>query len=267
MELQSEADRMKKRVLPPVSKCIKAAIIPVLFLAVWETAGRCGWIDVAILTMPSKIIEGWVDLWEQGRYQQYLIDSMSRFIKGFFAGTLTGILLGTIMGLSAKVREYLGSTTSLLRSIPLLVWVPIAILSLGVGESTKVLLVGIGCFWAVFLNTMDGIKSVDQKYIEVANVLEKNKLQTIVKVVFPAAFPSIVTGLRSGFSNAWRSIAAAEMIGASSGIGFIISYGREISRADLMYVGLVTIAIIGLLLDFILVQLQDRMLARYYGKA
>lgn len=246
---------------------LKAAMIPVLFLVIWEIAGERGSINVSILSMPSKILNGWIKLWQDGKYQTYLVVSTIRFVKGFVAGSVAGLLLGTVMGLSKRITAYLGATTSLLRSIPLIAWVPIMILSLGVGEATRVILVAIGCFWSVFLNAMDGIKSVDLRYIEVADVLEKKSVETVVKVVIPAAFPSIVTGLRSGFSNAWRSIVAAEMIGTSSGIGFIISYGREINRPDFMYVGLVTVAIIGLLIDTVLVYVQNKMLSRYYGKA
>ena len=254
---------MDNKVFSLIKKCLKAAVIPVLFLAVWEYAGRKGSINVSILTMPSKIVAGFIELWEDNKYQTYITVSSLRFAKGFVLGAVSGLVLGTILGLSKKVNEYLGAVFSLLRSIPLIAWVPIAILTLGVGEFTKTVLVGIGCFWSVFLNTMDGIKGVDNRYVEVANVLEKKHYETVIKVVLPAAFPSVVTGLRAGFSSAWKSIVAAEMIGASSGIGFIISYGREINRAELMYVGLVTVAVIGLLLDIVLVHIQNRVLNRY----
>lgn len=249
-----------------IVKYVKAAIIPILFLIIWEYAGRTGKIDVSILCMPSKIWDSWMELWQKGKYQTYLLVSLGRFLKGFLLGTAAGLCLGTLLGLSKRVRVYLSPVTSLLRPIPLLAWVPIVILSLGVGEFTKTFLIAIGCFWEVFLNTMDGIKGVDLKYIEVAEVLEKRRMTTILHVVFPAAFPSIVTGLRAGFGNSWKSIVASEMIGASSGIGFIISYARETSRADLMYIGLVTIAIIGLILDIILIHVQDLMLNRYFGR-
>lgn len=250
-----------------IIKSIKAAILPVLFLAVWEIMGRKGIINTSILAMPSKILAKWIEMLENGKYPDYLLVSAGRFIKGFALGTICGLFIGTLMGLSRHANDFLGASTSLLRSIPVVAWVPIAILSLGVGESTKVILVAIGCFWAVFLNTMDGVKSVDFRYLEVAKVLEKNKHEVISRVVFPAAFPAIVTGLRSGFSNSWRGIVAAEMIGASSGIGYMISYGREVARPDMMYVGLVTVAVIGFLLDAILIHLQNMMLSRYNKKS
>lgn len=260
---REENMKIKSKTASTIVAIIKAAILPILFVIVWESAGRKGSIDVAILSMPSKILENWIEMFGNGKYQAYLLISVQRFVKGFIFGAIFGLIFGTIMGLSKRANEYLVAMVGLLRSIPLIAWVPIAILSIGVGEKTKVILVAIGCFWSVFLNTMDGIKSVDQKLTEVALVLEKNTLTRIVKVVFPAAFPNIITGLREGFSNSWRSIVAAEMIGASAGIGFMISYAREISRPAMMYVGLITIGIIGLLLDLILIQIQKKVLSAY----
>lgn len=259
---------MKGMKIPEKAKSIiKAAVFPILFILCWQLLGKNDIINTSVLSMPSKIWDKWTEMLDNGKYVDYLLVSFGRFIKGFALGTACGLILGTLMGLSKQANAFLGAATSLLRSIPVIAWVPIVILSLGIGEITKVILVAIGCFWAVFLNTMDGIKTVDFKYLEVAKVLEKNKYVVISKIVFPAAFPSIVTGLRSGFSNAWRGIVAAEMIGASSGIGYLISYGRESARPDMMYVGLITVAIIGLLLDLILIHLQGMMLSRYNKKA
>lgn len=252
---------MEKQKVPV--KIVKALIVPVLFFLLWEICGRLGKMNVSILTMPSLIVESWIELIQNGKYRIYLSVSFLRFLKGFSFGSLLGLILGTVMGLSKRISAYFNASASLLRSIPLIAWVPIVILTMGVGEKSRAILVAIGCFWSVFLNTMDGMKSVNYRYLEVAEVLEKSRMEIITQVVFPAAFPSIVTGLRAGFSNSWRSIAAAEMIGASSGIGFIITYGRESSRPDLMYVGLVSVAVIGLILDIILVHIQDRMLQRY----
>ncbi|MGN0328870.1 MAG: ABC transporter permease [Lachnospira sp.] len=246
---------------------IVPALFPVIFLLVWQIAGVNEWIDISILSYPEEVIECWGKYLRNGKYLKYLIDSTYRFFMGFFFGSLAGLILGLIMGLSKWVSRIFSATTSLLRSIPLIAWVPICILSLGTGETTRILLVSIGCFWSVFINTMDGIKGVDYKLVEVAKELEKNWIVTVTEVIIPAAFPSIVTGLRSGFSMSWKSIVAAEMIGASSGIGFIISYAREIQRPDMMYIGLVTVAIIGLILDIILVRIQDSMLSRYSNKS
>lgn len=246
-----------------VIKIVKAAIIPIVFILLWETAARSGFVQISIVSSPSKIFESFLELFAKGKYQLYFGVSTERFFKGFILGSICGLLFGILMGLSNRANSYLVAMVGLLRSIPLVAWVPIAILSLGVGELTKDILVAIGCFWSVFLNTADGIKSVNPNYLEVATVLEKRKTTKIVKVVLPAAFPNVITGLREGFSNSWRSIVAAEMIGASSGIGYIITYGREISRPDLMYVGLITIAIVGLVLELLLLQIQKVVLNSY----
>lgn len=242
---------------------VSPVFAPMIFFAIWEVAAKNNWIDVSVLSSPSEILKTWGKNINNGKFFKYLWISLLRFFEGFIAGSIVGLLLGIVMGLSKKIDHYFSSFTSLLRSIPLIAWVPIAIFALGIGESTRILLVAIGCFWSVFLNTQDGIKSVDNKLLEVAKKFEKGRMYTVVKVVIPAAFPNIVTGLRAGFSNSWRSIVAAEMIGASSGIGYLITYGRETQRPDLMYQGLITIAVLGLLLDIVLIKVQNRMLKKY----
>lgn len=254
-------DRIKKS---RIIKILQGALIPIVVLVLWEKGARGGNIDTSILSSPSEIVLSWKQLLQQGKYQEYLFVSIDRFAKGFFFGTLCGLSLGTFLGLSKRANKYLVAIIGLLRSIPLIAWVPIVILSMGVGEVSKDVLVAIGCFWAVFLNTSDGIKGVDTRLTEVSYVLEKSLVTKVTRVVLPAAFPNIITGLREGFSNSWRSIVAAEMIGASSGIGFIISYSREISRPDLMFIGLLTVGIIGLTLDLVLLKLQAIVLRRYF---
>lgn len=241
---------------------IQIVFIPIVILIIWEVFARSGALSKSILPAPSVIGKTWKEYILNGTYQKYLLISLQRFLGGFTVGAVLGLALGIAMGLSRKVNILFTGITGLLRPIPNVGWIPLVILMFGVHESGKIVLVAIGCFWSVFINTIDGIKSVDSKYLELADSLEKNTYITITKIVIPAAFPSILTGIKQGFSNSWKSIVAAEMIAASAGIGFMISYARQVSRPDVMYVGLVTVALIGLLLDIVVNKVQDTILAR-----
>ncbi|MDR1810193.1 MAG: ABC transporter permease subunit, partial [Prevotella sp.] len=117
-------------------------------------------------------------------------------------------------------------------------------------------------FWPVLINVIDGIRNVDRKYLEVANILEKNKFQVLAKVVLPSALPNIFTGLRVGIGIAWMCVVGAELIAASSGIGYLIMYSRELLQSDVMYVGVFSIGLTGFLIDKLL-QLVERKLLKW----
>jgi sulfonate transport system permease protein len=142
----------------------------------------------------------------------------------------------------------------------MIAWIPMLILWAGIGEASKFAVIAIGTFWPVFLNTLQGIKNVDGKYLEVARILKKNKITTLCKVILPAALPSIFTGIRLGISSAWMSVVASEMIAASRGVGFLISYAREMSQPHIMWVGIAVIGLFGLVLDTLIVELERRVL-------
>jgi sulfonate transport system permease protein len=142
----------------------------------------------------------------------------------------------------------------------MIAWIPLLILWLGIGEEPKVTVIAIGSFWPVLLNTIQGIHSVDPKLLEVASILEKSKWTVVTKVVLPSALPSIFTGIRLGIGSAWTCVVAAEMIAASQGIGFLITYAREMTQVHVVLVGVFSIGLIGLLIDTLILKLQNHIL-------
>jgi sulfonate transport system permease protein len=139
-------------------------------------------------------------------------------------------------------------------------WIPLLILWMGIDEASKVTLIAIGTFWPVLVNTSRGIKNSDRKYLEVGIILEKTRFQMLTKVVLPSAFPFIFTGLRLGVGSAWTCVVTAEAIAAASGIGYLIMYARELSQPPVMFSAVATIAVIGLILDSLLLKLEKRVL-------
>ena len=163
------------------------------------------------------------------------------------------------MGLFKSVNAALNGIVSVLRPIPTIALVPIVILLAGIGFSSKVIIIAIGSFWPVLLNTIHGIQTVDNKLIEVAYTYRINKLKTTFKIIVPSAIPAILTGLRLGMSSAWMSVVAAEMIASSTGIGYLITLSRETANARVMYMCVLVIGVIGLFIDKGLTRLE-----RYY---
>ena len=153
------------------------------------------------------------------------------------------------MGLSKYINSFLGSIVGILRPIPMIAWMPLLILWFGIAEKSKYVVIAIGTFWSVLLNTIHGIHSVDPKLKEVATVLEKKPITVLFKVVYPAALPGIFTGIRLGMGAAWSCVVAAEMIAATKGIGYMIMYARELSKPDVLLVGMLSIGLVGLIID------------------
>ena len=241
-----------------------AVAAPLAVLLVWALGSNLGLIRPSILPSPQRVFQTLIDLCASGQMARDLSISMLRVLRGFSLGTLAGIVLGCIMGFSRTSNKILGSLVSILRPVPMLAWIPLFILWLGIGESSKTAVIFVGSFWSVLLNTIHGIQSTDPKLLEVAKVLKKNRLQVIFSVYLPSALPSVFTGLRLGMGSAWTCVVGAEMIAATSGIGYMINYARELAQPAKVFAGIIVIGAIGLLIDQVLLRLQRVLLKWSY---
>lgn len=235
-------------------------VVPLLLIAGWELLSLKGYIKPAILPAPSAIWSILVEMIKTGELQNHLLVSLWRVVKGFSAGAALGLVGGVLIGLSPRIERALVLITGLLRPIPIIAWVPVLILWMGIDEASKITVIAIGSFWPVLLNVVHGIRNTDRKYVEVATILEKSRWTLLTKVVLPSALPSIFTGIRIGIGIAWMSVVGAELIAASAGVGYMIMYARELSQADVMLVGVVSIGITGLLIDYLIRTLETRLL-------
>lgn len=258
----SKLDKSKKRYAYKIviRKIAIGAIIPVIILALWEIFGRNGVINQSILPRPSTLWKALEDMILSGSLKKHVSISIVRVIKGFAVGAALGLVIGTMVGLSRISSELLAALIGILRPIPIIAWVPVLILWMGIDEGSKVTLIAIGSFWPILLNTIRGILNADKKLLEVAHILEKNRRLILTKVIIPSALPSVFTGIRLGIGAAWSCVVAAEMIAAAKGIGYLIMYSRELSQPDIMLVGVFSIGIIGLLIDAVLLRIERRVL-------
>lgn len=231
-------------------------IIPVLFLILWEICANRGIIKISVTSSPSRIGSA---LWQwilKGILLENVLISLRRALLGFLVGSLAGILLGVVLGLFPKLHIAMRVLVGILRPIPLIAWIPVLILVVGIGENSKVIAIAIGSFWPLFLNTFNGILNVDQKYLEVSNVLKKGRIEQITSVILPGTVPFIFTGLKLASGNALMGVIMAEMFAASSGIGYMVNYARELSQPAKMFGGIFVIALLGWILNLIVERVE-----------
>ena len=235
-------------------------LIPILLIVVWQIIGSYGNLNEAILPTPKKILVVFGEVLQDGSLKKHILKSLRRILFGYLTGATLGVSLGIVLGLSPIMKRLFSVILEVLRPVPILAWVPVLILFAGIGETSKVIAIAIGSFWSILLNTTDGVRNVSVKYKEVARVFSKTKRDTVFQVILPAALPSIFTGLRIGIGSAWLSVIGSEMIASSAGLGYYISYNREMMKAAHMYVGVITIGVIGWLINILIRWIEKRAL-------
>ncbi|HEV2430606.1 MAG TPA: ABC transporter permease [Burkholderiales bacterium] len=192
-----------------------------------------------------------------GTILTHLLASMQRVYGGFLLAVAVGVPLGLAIGKVPLFRQLLDPTLSLLRPIPVTAWLPLSMVFFGLGPRSAIFLVFLGAFYPILLNTIFGVRSVDARLFEAANMLGCDGARMFRQVVLPAALPSIFTGLRLGHGFAWILIVVGEMTGVPTGLGSVIMDGRTLSRADLVITGMIVIGVAGFLCDRLIVALNN----------
>lgn len=235
-------------------------LLPVLVLALGEAAPRLGWISANLLPPPSAVLETLLALGPQVLLG-HVAASAARVLLGFSLGAALGLLIGTVVGLSGLAERLLNPSFQALRAIPSLAWVPLLLLWLGIDEAPKLVLIAIGAFFPVYMGVASGFRDVDRKLVEVARMARISAPALVLRVLLPAALPAVFTGLRNGLSLAWMFMVAAELIAASKGLGYLLTDGRETSRADIVLAAIFVLAVLGQLTDSAMQGLERRLLS------
>ncbi|MYM72087.1 ABC transporter permease subunit [Duganella sp. FT134W] len=241
-------------------RALLGLLLPVAVLVVVELSVRGGLIPANMLPAPSQILDTLRDLGAQG-LAGHIVASTLRVVAAFAAGAVLAVLLGAAVGLSRHAEAILDPSFQALRAIPSLAWVPLLLLWLGIDEAPKIVLIAIGAFFPVYMGVASGIRGVDRKLIEVARLYRLSNVALTRRVLLPAALPAILTGLRNGLSLAWMFMVAAELIAASKGLGYLLSDGRETSRADIVLAAIFLLAILGKISDSLMAAIEKRSLA------
>jgi sulfonate transport system permease protein len=236
-------------------------ILPVLIAALWELVCRAGLVPPNLLPAPSAIFRALAALADRGELQIHLEATCTRMALGFLFGAAVGTVFGALTGASPFARALIDPLVQGLRCVPSIAWVPLFILWLGIFEASKVTLIAVGVFFPVYLNLMIGIAQVDRKLIEVGQVHRLGRLAQLRRILLPAALPAYVTGLRSGLGLGWMFVVAAELMGASEGLGFLLIDGQQTGRPAIVIGAILLFALLGKGTDLILALVGARLLA------
>jgi sulfonate transport system permease protein len=233
-------------------------VLPALLLVLWEALSRFGVAPPNLLPAPSAVLRTLRDLWASGELWGHIEITVLRVLLGFVLGTAVATVLGALTGFSAVWRRLLDPTLQALRSIPSIAWVPLFVLWLGIFEASKVTLIALGAFFPVYLSTMAGIQQVDRKLVEVARIHGYGGVALVRRVLLPATLPAYMVGLRGGLGLAWMFVIAAEFLGASEGLGFLLIDGQQTGRPANIIASILLFAVFGKLSDVALAAISRR---------
>lgn len=227
-------------------------ILPLISLVTWELLSRNGVVPTNLLPAPSVVVKAIYDLAVRGELVNHIAVTLFRVVVGFTIGTVISTILGAVTGYSTRYRRLLDPTLQALRNIPSMAWVPLFLLWMGIYETSKITLIAVGVLFPVYLNLMSGIQTVDRKLLEVGKVFGLSSFQMIRQIIIPATLPAYIIGLRSGLSLGWMFVVAAEIMGASQGIGFLMIDGQMTGRPAIILGSVILFAIFGKLTDMVL---------------
>jgi NitT/TauT family transport system permease protein len=237
-------------------KVVVSTVGLLLLVAVWQFLPEWGVVDKTFVPPFSEVISAWWHLLKEGTLWHDTKASLIRALGGFAIAVAIGVPLGLLIGWYRLVAEVLNPVLELFRNTAALSLLPVFILIMGIGESSKIAFVAYACVWPVLLNTISGVESVDPLLVKSSRSLGFGSIRTFQKVVLPAAVPTIFTGIRLAGSFSLLVLIAAELVGANSGLGFLITYSQQNFAIPNMYAAIITISMIGIVLNQLLLLLE-----------
>jgi sulfonate transport system permease protein len=235
--------RIEARWLP------KSIVLPAIVFLFWELAVRAGLASGALMPPPSAVLASIWSLARTGELFVHIGTTGLRVLSGFLFGALAGTVLGAATGYFRPLRELLDPSIQALRSIPSIAWVPLFILWLGIFEASKVTLIAVGVFFPVYLGVSAGVISVDRKMVEVGRIFNLTGLQLVRRILLPSIMPAYIVALRSGLGLGWMFVVAAEFMGASEGLGYLLVDGQQLGKPDQILAAILVFAVLGKLSD------------------
>jgi sulfonate transport system permease protein len=223
--------------------------LPLALAIGWEVAVLAGLSNGRLLPPPSRILLTSQELLASGELIRHILATTARVAAGFGLGVLAGTLIGAAAGYSGLVNRLIDPTLQGLRAIPSIAWIPLFILWLGIFETSKVALIAVGVFFPVYLGVMGAIVSVDRKIVEVGRIFRLSGPALVRRILLPAILPAYMLALRSGLGLGWMFVVAAEFMGASEGLGYLLVDGQQLGKPAQIVAAIITFAILGKLTD------------------
>jgi sulfonate transport system permease protein len=230
-------------------------LLPVVLALCWEIAVRIGLSNGRLVPPPSVIFNTFVELAHTGELQTHALATLTRVAAGFVCGVTAGTIFGAITGYSALTHRILDPSLQALRSIPSIAWVPLFILWFGIFEASKIILIAVGVFFPVYLGVMGAVMSVDRKIVEVGRAFRLSGAAMVRRILLPAVMPAYVISLRAGLGLGWMFVVAAEFLGASTGLGFLLIDGQQLGKPAQIVAAIVAFAILGKTTDWLIARI------------
>jgi len=238
------------------ARLLLGIVLPLTVALGWEIAVRMGLSNGRLLPPPSVIYKTFVDLAATGELQEHALVTLWRVAWGFVFGVAAGTIVGALAGYSGLIRRLLDPTLQGMRAVPSIAWVPLFILWFGIFEASKIILIAVGVFFPVYLGVMGAVLSVDRKIVEVGRAFRLSGFAMIRRILLPAVLPAYVLSLRAGLGLGWMFVLAAEFLGASSGLGFLLIDGQQLGKPAQIVAAIVAFAILGKATDWLIVLLS-----------
>ena len=239
------------------------AIVPVALVVFWQLLSTSGIIPAYRLPTPISVWEAGLDLSTRGLLVQDVVISTQRVLLGFFFGSICGLVVGAIIGLSRWASLLFAPTVGAFRAVPSLAWVPLLILYLSINEDSKVLLITIGAFFPVYTTVSGALRHVDHQLVEVGRAFGRSRINLLLMVQLPAIVPTVVSGLRLALAQSWLFLVAAELIASSIGLGFLLKDSQDNGRIDRLFLAIILLAVLGKLTDALIGLLERFLLRRW----
>lgn len=229
---------------------MKGLLLPVFFLLWWWAASGLQLVNSYLIPSPATVFHTAGVLLEKGILIRHVETSLYRVFAGFGLTFLLAFPLAVLLGMNRRLEAYVDPILHFVRHIPPISCIPILILWFGIGEASKMAVIILAAFFPIFLNALEGISRCDPKLMEVGQSFGFDRKRQFFKIIFPAALPAVVLGMRLGLGYSWRALIGAELIAASAGIGYMIIEAEELSRPDIVIVGILVIGIFGYMIDY-----------------
>src|SRR5690554_524312 len=238
-------------------------LLPAVLLAAWVAISHFAWVPAYRLPAPGTVWQAAVDLLERGQLGLHIAISTQRVLIGFVIGSIAGLVLGSLVGLSRRGSILLAPTIGAFRAVPSLAWVPLLVLYIGINEDSKVTLIAIGALFPVYTTVAGALRHVDAHLVELGRTYGLSRFELLRQVQLPAVVPSIVSGLRLALAQAWLFLVAAELIASSMGLGFLLVDSQNNGRVDRLFLTIILLGILGKTTDALIGLLEKYLLRRW----
>ncbi len=233
-------------------------IFPIALLYLWHVSVERNWVNPLLLPAPELVWVALKDLYQTGELWNNLSVSLSRIGYGFSAGIILALALGLTMGLSRRAEAYIWPTFKAINLVPVIGWIPLLILLVGIDEALKIILIAKAALVPMTINVFKGVRNIPQQLTEVAEVYQLSTWSRFKNVVLPGAFISFIGGLRLSLASSWGALVAVELLASSEGIGYVMVYGRQIFQLDVVMATVVVIGLVGFGFDVIIRLIQKQ---------